>query len=329
MKNSPRRRAIAGRLALLLVLVVSPGRGQSKEPRPPLSVTLQGPARDAYEAGRALFVDGDAAGALVKFRLSHELSRDPRLLWNMAVCEKTLRHYHRTHALLERYLVEGGASIPDDERAQVQETLRAIRGFVSEVRLTIKPAGATVLVDGENSGQSPLPGPLMVDLGRRTIRIEKPGHTPWQRVVEVAGGAELALEATLEEEHHAGRLVIQAPGGAIRVDGVERGQESWSGQLEAGTHAVRVTAPGRRAYAASVDLTAGATRTLDVTLEALPAASGAWWPWLVGAGAVVVGAGVGGYFLLRADPAPASRPSGTLAPGQVRLPLRGLTFAWP
>src|SRR5262245_25502031 len=68
-----------------------------------LAESLPGEARANYDAGRVLFEDQDYAGALVKFERAFKHTPDPRLLWNMAACEKSLRHYARALELLERY----------------------------------------------------------------------------------------------------------------------------------------------------------------------------------------------------------------------------------
>jgi TolA-binding protein len=58
----------------------------------PLASSLRGQAATDYQAARILFDDGDYAGASLKFQHAFEESGDARLLWNIAVCEKNLRH---------------------------------------------------------------------------------------------------------------------------------------------------------------------------------------------------------------------------------------------
>src|SRR5437016_6190653 len=69
---------------------------------PSLSETLSGDAKSAYDAAKVLFGDGDFASAALKFRSAHDLSNDPRLLWNIAACEKNLRHYAKVVSLVQR-----------------------------------------------------------------------------------------------------------------------------------------------------------------------------------------------------------------------------------
>ena len=58
----------------------------------PLVETLTGESRTEYQAGKVLFDDGDYATALQKFKNAQSKQPDPRLLYNMASAEKSLRH---------------------------------------------------------------------------------------------------------------------------------------------------------------------------------------------------------------------------------------------
>ena len=77
----------------------------------PLSESLSGMARAEYAAARILYEDGDYQGALQKLRSAYDSSKDARLLWNMAACEKNLRHYALALGLVERYVSDGGALV--------------------------------------------------------------------------------------------------------------------------------------------------------------------------------------------------------------------------
>ncbi len=284
--------------------------------RAPLATSLTGGAREAYEAGRLLFANRDMAGALVKFRQSFELSGDTRLLWNMAICEKELRHYLRMRVLLDRYLRET-PGLTADERAQTQETLATIANLVGQLRLTVSEPGASVTIDGEPAGTTPL-AVVPIDIGRHVVKVEKSGFAAAQQTIEITGGTEQTVSLRLEPASREGTLMVHAPEDAsITVDGVPRGRGLWSGTVAAGPHTVRVTASGRREHLTTVEVSPQGTRSLEVTLER----EATRWPWVVGASVVVVGLVVGGYFVLRPDPETRLPTRGTLDPGQVRLPL--------
>src|SRR6478736_4874903 len=113
--NRLRSRSLAALLAASVLASLAPAAAAppptAKAPAgpKPLAETLTGEAKSAYDSARVLFGDGDFGGALVKFQAAYDKSKDPRLLWNMAACEKNLRHYARTLQLVRRYAAEGGS----------------------------------------------------------------------------------------------------------------------------------------------------------------------------------------------------------------------------
>ena len=83
-----RLRILSIRFGLLLVgaLCISAVPASAAPAAKPLSQSLTGDARAEYESAKLLFEDGDPAGALTKFKRAYEISKDARLLWNVAVC---------------------------------------------------------------------------------------------------------------------------------------------------------------------------------------------------------------------------------------------------
>jgi hypothetical protein len=315
-------------LALASCLALTSARAalaQTPAPTPAatsLADSLSGEARQAYDAGRLLFADGDAAGAIAKFRRAHELSRDPRLLWNMAVCEKELRHYASAARLVTRYLAEGSSKISAESRQSAEATKEALRSFYSELTLNGVPAGALVSVDGVSVGTAPFTEPVPVDLGRRRVRVEQDGFEPFERQLDVPGAVPVSLEVSLTRIQNTGTVSITSSeaNSVISVDGKVVGHGQWQGSLAAGDHVVRVTAAGKKPYEAHVLLTAKGSKSLSVALQD-ESKGGAWWPWVAGGVAVLAGAGVGGYFLLKPDEKAGNAPAGKL--GTIYLPLFG------
>jgi hypothetical protein len=285
----------------------------------PLSQSLTGEALKAYSAAMLLFQDGDAAGALAKLRHAHDLSHDARLLWNMAVCEKELRHYASSARLVTQYLAEAKA-LSAESRANAQQTLDALRGFYSEVTLVGLQPGAALTIDGESVGTAPLTGPVPVDLGRRRLRVQLSGFEPFERLFDVPGADPIEIRVELVKLRQTAALAIASAGArdVITVDDKVVGSGHWQGDVEQGAHAIRVTAPGKKAYEAHLELAAGASKSLQITLQddsrGLPV-----WAWVASGAAVAVGAGVGGYFLLKKDDT-REVPRGEL--GTIHLPLR-------
>ena len=278
----------------------------------PLSASLTGMARAEYEAGKLLYQDGDFQNALIKFQRVYELSHDGRLLWNIAVCEKNLRRYTRVLTTLDRYLVEAGSVISAEDRQEAKDLAAAARPLVSALRITVTEPGAAIVIDDVSVGTSPLAAPVSLDLGTRRIHIQKAGYKSFDRRLEVAGGTELTITASLEKEVHQGRVAVAA--GAtdlISIDGKAVAQGKWDGPLSSGGHTLRVTAPGMTIYQSEVLVLDDRSREIQVTLTPLPKTSStAKWLWIAGGAALVAGAAVTGALLYH----PTQRPAvdGTL-----------------
>lgn len=322
LSSARRNLILAGFASCLLLLPVS----ISAATPAPLTQSLKGEAKAEYDSGKLLFEDGDSPGALAKFTHAYDLSHDPRLLWNMASCEKELRHYARAAALIGRYLQEGSDRISASQRKSAVETQTALTAFYANVKLSGAPDGANVFVDGSQVGQAPLTEPLLLDLGTRTVRVEQPGFEPFEKKVEIAGGGELEVAVTLTPV----AVVIVAPPvlsvqtsgtrDIIAIDGKVVGSQRWQGAVAVGEHSVRVTAPGKKPYESHIQLLAGSTRSLQVALEDEANGSTVWY-WVAGGAAVAAGAVVGGYFLFKPQDAPGTHPEGKLT--TVYLPLGG------
>jgi len=311
--------------SLLIVLLAEVGaRAQAPSPAPPappaapaaasLGESLSGGAKDDYESARVLFESGDFAGALVKFQHAYDLSSDVRLLWNMAACEKNLRHYVRVLRLVDRYLHEGDTRITEAQRADAAAVVRTVRSLVSTIRVIVNEPGASVFVDDEAIGTTPLKDPVAVDLGERRVRVSKAGFKDQVIVQTAAGASEATISIVLEHDVHEGRLVVSTEAsGAIRVDGAAVGLGRWEGPVTPGTHSIGVSSPGMRPYSAEVVVRDGETRSLDLALQHESGGISAAW-WIAGGIVAAAGLGTGAYFLFRPAPAAPAPTLGTIPP---------------
>jgi hypothetical protein len=287
---------------------------------PSLSDSLTGMAKAEYEAGKILYKDGDYTNALAKFQHSHELSSDPRLLWNMAACEKFLRRYSRARTLLQRFGRESDARVTEEDRRAAADLEKVLSPFVSALKVVVSEPGADVLVDDEKIGVSPLAGSAQIDVGKRTFRVSKPGFKEFVDTRQVNGGVDVVVVAKLEKEVHRGRLIIEAgPKDLISLDGKVIGQGRWEGVVSSGGHALRVSAPGMTTYQTEVVLQDDKTRLVPIKLEPSASRESNTWLWVVGGAVLVVGTVVGGVFLFKPSEVPPAQ--GTL--GTFPLSFRG------
>jgi hypothetical protein len=272
----------------------------------PLSESLTGAAKAEYAASRILYDDGDFRGALEKLKRTYDLSNDPRLLWNMAACQKNLRRYAEVVRLVEVYLRDGGAYMTGSDRADATALLETVKAFVCDLQVESNEGGATLYFDDQPLGSTPFAGPVQVDMGVHKIRLSKPGFVDYTATPDLPGGQGFKVSAQLVQEHHEGRLrVVAEPVDVIQVDGKAVGTGLWEGALAIGTHAVFLSAQGKLAYRTDVVVSEGQINSIHVSLQDEPRQalmiekSGVpAWVWATG-GALLVGGVVGTYFLLK------------------------------
>lgn len=167
-------------------------------PPVPLAQALHGEAHDAYESGRALFKGGDFAAALASFERAYAATPDPRLLWNMAACERRLGHDARVLSLVARYLVEGGALLTEEDRREAERFVTAVRARVAVLGVTTDPPGARVRIDGASVGETPLTDPVFLDAGTHHIEVAKDGYVSVARDETVSAGERRSLTVGLQ-----------------------------------------------------------------------------------------------------------------------------------
>ncbi len=108
--------ALVCSLALLAPLASAQAPAASGAIEVPLANALQGDAKAAFDSANLLIANQDFAGAITKLSQAYSLSKDPRLLFNTAICEKNLHHYARMRGTwLTQYQRDSGASLTAGE----------------------------------------------------------------------------------------------------------------------------------------------------------------------------------------------------------------------
>ncbi len=237
---------------------------------PSLRERLSGDARVAFERGLALHDAKDSRAALAQFLIAYDLSREPRLLVNLAVVERDLGHYARGLTLLGRALEEGAGALSGVEKAKIKRSMATFRALTAPLSARSEPPGADVLIDGVQVGKTPLPPDSRIDLGRRRVVMKLAGRREAEQSLEVTGPVDLSLD--LEPQVQLGRLEIgvkpEITMTSVAVDGVPRGMAPVTLELPIGPHRVSVARPGYVAVARDVDVRFGEiTRT---TLDLRP-----------------------------------------------------------
>src|SRR4051812_30453368 len=103
----------------------APPAGAAATPAPPTEATIK-EARDHYEAGLALYADGEFQRAAIEFDRAYELVAHYRALYNIGQVRIQLHDYARAMKALQAYLKEGGSKIEAERKKSVQDDLEML-----------------------------------------------------------------------------------------------------------------------------------------------------------------------------------------------------------
>jgi hypothetical protein len=154
-------------------------------------------ASQRFKSGVAFYKDKDFTAALVEFKRAYELLPNYNVLYNLGQTARELKDYAAALTAFEQYLRDGGAKIGPARRKEVAAAVDELRRKVGKLRVVISVDGAEIVLDDVRVGVSPLAEPLVVNAGRRKLSAQASGHTPAQRVVDVAATEETAVTLDL------------------------------------------------------------------------------------------------------------------------------------
>ncbi len=167
----------------------------------------------------------------------------------------------------ERYL-SAEQTLNVEGRAREQRFEFPLEPAWADVTLTSEPAGAAILVDGEQIGETPATVEILQ--GDRQLLLTKPGFASHQQDLSVSAGETLSLPLVILPPADALLSLSSTPSGAnVTVDGEFRGQTPLELNLTPDEpHRVSVFRPGYRRSTKVVELTAAERDELEVALRA-------------------------------------------------------------
>jgi hypothetical protein len=232
------------RYALAIVLLLAPAaHAQGKTVRSELPVA----ARTSWDNARELFDAQNWAAAKAEYEHAYEISKNPRVLFNVGVCEKNLGHYIKASAAFRKELAEAAHKVPAREVQEIRAVLATLEPLISTLVVTSNEPGATLTIDKEQQpGATPFTQPLTIDVGVHTLHLTKPGFK--DGVIEnlsVVSGTPAQANFTiqpLERMGHARIDVSGPPRAALYVDGRDVGNSPFDGELHEGPHVVEARA---------------------------------------------------------------------------------------
>jgi len=134
--------------------------------------------------------------------------------------------------------------------------------------LASEPDGATVQVDGEFRGRTPLDLDLTPDREHR-IRFTKSGYEPVSQLVELRSAERRALNVKLEEQFGELEVRAQPPDAVLLIGGEARGRADQTVRLAAREHQIEIRKEGFEPHRVSLSIRPGFRQSLRVTLKSL------------------------------------------------------------
>jgi hypothetical protein len=270
--------------------------------QPEVSQEQREQARDHYRRGKRLLDRNRPEEALEEFGDSYALYPHWATSNAMGTCHDRLGRPNDALRLYQQALREGGDTIPEPQRAEIQQRITALRiqlgipeTTTGTIRVSTSPAGAVVRLDGNDAGVSPIN--LDVPPGAHRIDVSLDGYEPAGIDVDVVLGETVQAPFALAVARAVvpdGRLLCGSdPDGArVVIDGSEMGFTPLTIPVfPSGDHVVRFELDDGRSMQETVTVPAEATARVDVSFGGTVDSG---WFWGVAGTALALGAGAAG-----------------------------------
>lgn len=268
------RRSVALVVTLSLLaptfVATTPGTAQAQaKPAKSIRDTLPADAKKQWDTAVSLAQRNQWDAARAAFLQAYELSKNPRVLFNVAVAEKNLGRYAAAIELLRRELAEGKGQLSPDETNEINAAISGLEKYVMTITVEVSEPGAKVFVDQDEVGVSPLKAPITVAIGSHIVRASKAGFADAQERVsgdKTNATVSLKLESIVKTSR-VNVSVVGPQNAVVKIDGKEVGAAPYSGQVVVSPepHVFAAEAPGYVPATQSAIVREG--ETLNLTLQ--------------------------------------------------------------
>jgi tetratricopeptide (TPR) repeat protein len=170
------------------------GRSSSAPTRPPAPNVDA--ARELDQQGVTAFKEGRYRDALVFFREARRLGGPSSELWNIARCYQRLDEGEEAMKAIDEYLAQ--PDVTAEEKNDAQREGQLLRARPSSLAIVSTPNGASVVIDGQSFGATPLSTEILP--GSHTI-ILRSGGKEERRQVEAKFGRALVVQVDFAASH--------------------------------------------------------------------------------------------------------------------------------
>lgn len=253
-------------LVLSVLLISASAQAQTATP------AQRKEAATHYQRGVALSKEGDFPAALAEFRAAYQAAPSFEVLFNIGFCERRTFKYGQALRTFAQYLKWGGEKVAAERRTAVAKEIEQVRALTAPVAVIVEGEPASITVDGEKEGQTPLTDMIPLGPGKHVVRAEREGDVGEERTIEVISGQAQAVQFSLKSLTRPVAVAFETrPVGALISIDAEAGAPSpRTVQLKPGSHEVVARLEGYTPTRTDVVVQPGQPRT--VTLELLAVA---------------------------------------------------------
>ena len=180
-------------IALFLSFSLAGVTPAAAQDRPARSTDRTAEARAHFDRGATLYLEGDYAAALIEFKRAYEVTPTWQVLFNIGQCYFQLRDYANALVTLQRFAAEGGDRIGKEDRATLEAEIPDLSNRVARISVSSNLDGATVSVDDQVVGVTPLIDPVLVSMGMRRVSATHEGRAPVVQRLALGSGDNVAV----------------------------------------------------------------------------------------------------------------------------------------
>jgi hypothetical protein len=263
-------------------------------------------AREHYERGEVLYVQGDYTGAVQELAASYCLVPFYSILKDLGQSYERQLDYQRAIAYLDRYVATVPADAkplndcapdPQDDKKNVVARISVLAALPARITVTTNPAGADIVLvsDAGASSRGRSGGKLIESrAGRYQMNISLDGYEAQTHDVEFEVGKPYGFYFNLQKQK--GRLsIVAVPDRAkIQITDKVTAIGSTNAELTAGSYEVTVTAADHKPRQQKVEVLPKREQRIVVKLEPIPESGRTEAIFGLGTASAVIGEGIRG-----------------------------------
>jgi tetratricopeptide (TPR) repeat protein len=152
-------------------------------------------ARAHFRTGEMYYAKGRFLDAAREFEQAFQLSNRTQLLHYAAKSYDAGEDFARALRTYRRFLEKSPAA---QDRQAVEQRISELYLLVGRLTIRCSVDGATVRLDGEEIGSTPVTAELEVKPSRHEVSVSRDGYATWKKPVDVTLGRAIVVEVQLK-----------------------------------------------------------------------------------------------------------------------------------